>query len=66
MTLTEITELTESGQKTTEEKLMLLKRIRGNLMDELHCKQQLVDQVDYMIYKLKKENRQQFKQKEDF
>lgn len=66
MTLTEITELTESGQKTTEEKLMLLKRIRGNLMDELHCKQQLVDQVDYIIYKLKKENRQQFKQKEDF
>lgn len=57
MTLTEITKLTESGQKTTEEKLMLLKRIRTNLMDELHCKQQLVDQVDYMIYKLKKENK---------
>ncbi|MCD8019293.1 MAG: hypothetical protein LUF92_06825 [Clostridiales bacterium] len=57
MTLTEITELTESGQKTTEEKLILLKRIRGKLMDELHCKQQLVDQVDYMIYKLKKEQK---------
>ncbi|MCD8014671.1 MAG: hypothetical protein LUG99_16165 [Lachnospiraceae bacterium] len=54
MTITEITELTESGQKTAEEKLMILKRIRGNLMDELHCKQQLVDQVDYMIYKLKR------------
>ncbi|MCD8131836.1 MAG: hypothetical protein LUE16_11285 [Lachnospiraceae bacterium] len=35
-----------------------LKRIRGNLMDELHCKQQLVDQVDYMIYKLKSEQKQ--------
>ncbi|MCC8100986.1 MAG: hypothetical protein LIP11_01565 [Clostridiales bacterium] len=47
------TEITESGQKTTEEKLMFLRKIRANLMDELHCKQQVVDQVDYMIYELK-------------
>ena len=53
MTITEITELTESGQKTTEEKLMLLKKIRANLMEELHCRQQVIDQVDYMIYELK-------------
>lgn len=57
MTFTEITELTESGQKTTEEKLMLLRKIRANLMDELHCKQQVVDQVDYMIYELKMEQK---------
>lgn len=59
MTITEITELTESGEKTPEEKLMLLKRIRGSLMEELHCKQQLVDQVDYMIYELKTEQKKQ-------
>ncbi|MCD8124860.1 MAG: hypothetical protein LUE23_07470 [Lachnospiraceae bacterium] len=59
MTITEIAKLTEAGQKTTEEKLMLLKRIRGNLMDELHSKQQLVDQVDYMIYELKTKQKKQ-------
>ncbi|MCD8054852.1 MAG: hypothetical protein LUF00_12635 [Lachnospiraceae bacterium] len=59
MTITEIVKLTEAGQKTTEEKLMLLKRIRGNLMDELHSKQQLVDQVDYMIYELKTKQKKQ-------
>lgn len=26
-------------------------------MDELHCKQQVVDQVDYMIYELKMERK---------
>ncbi|MCC8102264.1 MAG: hypothetical protein LIP11_08385 [Clostridiales bacterium] len=62
MTITEITELTESGEKTPEEKLMILKRIRGSLMDELHCKQQLVDQVDYMIYELKNTQKKQIEE----
>ncbi len=52
MTITEITEMTQAGQKTTEEKLLILKKVRASLLDELHCKQQLIDQVDYMIYEL--------------
>ncbi|MCC8076022.1 MAG: hypothetical protein LIO95_08810 [Clostridiales bacterium] len=52
MTMTELTALMESDQKTTEEKLRLLKKVRVNLMDELHGRQQQVDQVDYLIYQL--------------
>ncbi|MCD8353561.1 MAG: hypothetical protein LUC47_04545 [Clostridiales bacterium] len=52
MTMTELTALMESDQKTTEEKLRLLKKVRANLMDELHGRQQQVDQVDYLIYQL--------------
>ncbi|MCC8358133.1 MAG: hypothetical protein LJU34_09980 [Oscillospiraceae bacterium] len=53
MTITEIAAMTEAGQKSTEEKLHILKKIRAELMEELHCQQQLLDQVDYMIYALK-------------
>ncbi|MCD8379278.1 MAG: hypothetical protein LUC95_02895 [Lachnospiraceae bacterium] len=55
MTILEITESIDSGEKTPEEKLKILRRIRGDLMEELHGKQQLVDQVDYLIYQLKTE-----------
>ncbi|MCD8220666.1 MAG: hypothetical protein LUD07_00465 [Clostridiales bacterium] len=55
MTILEITESIGSGEKTPEEKLKILRRIRGDLMEELHGKQQLVDQVDYLIYQLKTE-----------
>ncbi len=53
MTITEIEAMTESGEKTVEEKLLVLKKVRAKLMEELHGQQQLVDQVDYMIYTLK-------------
>ncbi|MCD7838620.1 MAG: hypothetical protein LUG65_06895 [Clostridiales bacterium] len=60
MTITELTALTESEQKTAEEKLRILKKARAAMMEELHGKQRLVDQIDYMIYELqtarKKEN----------
>ncbi len=57
MTMTELTALMESNQKTTEEKLRLLKKVRVNLMDELHGRQQQVDQVDYLIYQLQAEKK---------
>lgn len=52
MAIIELTALMETSEKTTEEKLRLLKKARLNLMEELHSKQQLVDQVDYLIYQL--------------
>ncbi len=52
MTIVELTTLTQSSQKTTEEKLHILKRVRWELMEELHGKQQQVDQVDYLIFQL--------------
>ncbi len=52
MTIIELTALTQSSQKTTEEKLHILKRARWELMEELHGKQQQVDQVDYLIFQL--------------
>ncbi|MCD8189403.1 MAG: hypothetical protein LUD78_04160 [Clostridiales bacterium] len=52
MTIIELTALTQSSQKTTEEKLHILKRVRWELMEELHGRQQLVDQVDYLIFQL--------------
>lgn len=54
MTITEIAAQIESGQKTAEEKLILLRQTRAKMMEELHRKQQLIDQVDYMIYEIKK------------
>ncbi|MCC8098973.1 MAG: hypothetical protein LIO78_02770 [Clostridiales bacterium] len=52
MTITEIEAMLESGEKTPEQKLRLLKKVRATLMEELHGQQQLVDQVDYLIYTL--------------
>lgn len=52
MTITEIETMLESEGKTPEEKLHLLQRVRATLMEELHGQQQLVDQVDYLIYTL--------------
>lgn len=57
MTIVELTALTQSSQKTTEEKLHILKRVRWELMEELHGKQQMVDQVDYLIFQLQAEKK---------
>ncbi|MCD8160550.1 MAG: hypothetical protein LUE61_05095 [Clostridiales bacterium] len=52
MTMPEIEAMLAAGEKTPEEKLRLLKKTRATLMEELHGQQQLVDQVDYLIYML--------------
>lgn len=54
MTIEEIMQQINEG-KTKEEKTRLLRTIRGELLDEIHCKQQILDQVDYVLYKMKKE-----------
>lgn len=55
MTLTEITEQLNGNGKTKEEKIRILRKNRAELMDEIHGKQQLLDQLDYMLYEMKKE-----------
>ncbi len=52
MTITQIAAMTQAGDKSPEEKLLLLKKLRAELMEELHDRQRVLDQVDYMIYEL--------------
>lgn len=54
MTLTEITEKLNENGKTKEEKIRILRKKRAQLLDEIHGKQQLLDQLDYMIHEIKK------------
>lgn len=55
MTLTEITKQLNENEKTKEEKIKILRKSRAQLIDEIHKKQQLLDQLDYMLYEMKKE-----------
>lgn len=55
MTLTEITKQLNENEKTKEEKIKILRKSRVQLIDEIHGKQQLLDQLDYMLYEMKKE-----------
>ena len=57
MELEEITKQMKNG-KTKEEKIRLLRKSRGQLLDEIHDKQQLLDQLDYMIYEMKKDRQE--------
>ncbi|MCM1061875.1 MAG: MerR family transcriptional regulator [Eubacterium sp.] len=45
--------LTDGGQK--EEKIRLLRKQRCRLLEEIHGKQQSLDELDYMISEIKKE-----------
>ncbi len=55
MTAKDLLELTQDDSKTKAEKLLQLKKIRCSILEECHCKQQLLDQVDYLIYQLKQQ-----------
>lgn len=44
----------ESKADTEEERIRMLRRCRSQLLDQLHGKQQLLDQLDYLIYEMKK------------
>ena len=54
MTLGEITKQIEENGRTKEEKIRILKKNRAQLLEEIHGKQQLLDQLDYMLYEMKK------------
>ncbi|MDO4261165.1 MAG: hypothetical protein Q4C82_03730, partial [Eubacteriales bacterium] len=44
----------ESKTDTEEERIRTLRRCRSQLLDQLHGKQQLLDQLDYLIYEMKR------------
>lgn len=52
MSLTEIME--QLDEKTEEERIRILRKNRAQLLDEIHGKQQLLDQLDYMLYEIKR------------
>ena len=54
MTLGEIEKLLNEKEKTKEEQIKILRKSRAQLLDEIHNNQQLLDQLDYMIYEIKK------------
>ena len=54
MTLGEITKQIEENGRTREEKIRILRKNRAQLLEEIHGKQQLLDQLDYMLYEMKK------------
>ena len=54
MTLEEITRRVRENGVTREEQIRLLRKSRAQLLDEIHGKQQLLDQLDYMLHELRK------------
>ena len=55
MTLGEIEKLLKEKEKTKEEKIRIIRKERGLLLEEIHGKQQLLDQLDYMLHELQKD-----------
>ncbi|MCM1114990.1 MAG: hypothetical protein NC397_05785 [Clostridium sp.] len=50
-----ITDKIENSNLTGEEKIRFLKLQRCKLLEEIHKKQQLLDQIDYLIIQINKE-----------
>ncbi|MEY8392889.1 MerR family transcriptional regulator [Lachnospiraceae bacterium] len=46
--------LSEDSAANRSEKTLILKKCRGNLLEEIHQKQQILDRIDYCIYELKR------------
>lgn len=56
MTLEEVTRQVKKSGKTKEDQIRILRKSRLQLLDEIHSKQQLLDQLDYMIHEIKKDS----------
>ncbi len=54
MTLEEVTKQLEKYGNTKEEQIRIIRKSRAELLDEIHSKQQLLDQLDYMIHEIRK------------
>lgn len=52
MTIEEIED--QIREKSREEQIRCLRKIRCQLLEQIHRKQQLLDQVDYLLYEMKK------------
>lgn len=55
MTIGDITRLVCRAELSASEQLHEARKLRCQLLEELHTKQQLLDQLDYLIYKIKQE-----------
>lgn len=53
MTIKEIETLFYDKAKTKEERLRIIRKERGQLLEEIHRKQQLLDRLDYMIHEIR-------------
>lgn len=53
MTLEEITKKINDNTKSKEEQIRILRKGRVQLLEEIHVKQQQLDQIDYMLHKIK-------------
>ena len=58
MTLAEIARMAKEQGKTKENLIRILRKSRAQLLDEIHGKQQLLDQLDYMIYEIQKDEQE--------
>lgn len=54
-TLKRFIRLMDDQTDTTAEQVKLLRKCRCRLLEEIHGKQQSLDQLDYLIYELKKQ-----------
>lgn len=54
MTICEVTELVREPGRDKGEKIRMLRKIRAELLETIHSKQQLLDQIDYLIYEIRK------------
>lgn len=52
--LQEFANLLSEGSETWAEQKRMLKKQRYCLMKEIHCKQQSVDRIDYILYQMEK------------
>lgn len=54
MTLEGITKQIKKRENIKEEQIRILRKNRAQLLDEIHEKQQQLDQLDYMLYEIRK------------
>lgn len=50
-------QLEDNQKDTAEEQVKLLRKCRCRLLEEIHGKQQSLDQLDYLIYEIRKQKR---------
>lgn len=55
MDLEDIMEQVGGAELSKEEKVKSLRKSRAQLLEGIHKEQQLLDQVDYLLYKLEKQ-----------
>lgn len=47
--------LLDQGESAKMEQIQILRKCRYHLLEEIHCKQQYLDQLDYYIHEIKQQ-----------